>query len=251
MRKNSCLILLLMLGLALSGCGNEESVRGDIAVEEEAEISESEEASSVEEEASSVEEEVASVEEEVASVEEEAELSLGVSNGNVYESEFIGIGYHLDEGWSFYNDEQIRELNNATADLAGEEYQELMSNAEVVYDMFAIDADGLNNVNVNLEKKNPVQILAMDLSEVYENTMTVLGSTYENMGGTNFAYEVSNVDVAGEELVAAYVSVDINEVPVYQILFMKKCNGYLANVSVTTYFEDTTAQLLENFYWLD
>ena len=238
MRKNNLLILLLLLGLAVSGCGSEENVRGDITIEEDAEveISESEETA---------------IEEAETELAEEKELSLGVSNGNTYESEFIGIGYQLDEGWGFYTDEQIRELNNVTADLAGEEYQELLSDAEIVYDMFAIDADGLNNVNVNLEKKNLAQILAMDLSEVYENTMPVLESTYENMGGTNFAYEISTVDIAGEELVAAYVSVDINEVPVYQILFMKKCNGYLANVSITNYFEDTTARLLENFYWLD
>jgi len=40
---------------------------------------------------------------------QDMELSLGTVTGNKYESEFIGIGYTLPDGWEFYTDEEIKE----------------------------------------------------------------------------------------------------------------------------------------------
>lgn len=231
MKRISVLLMVLMLAVTAQGCGSEEDVRGTIT-------NEAEEAVMPEEEIS----------EEDAS---EAEFSMGNTDGTNYESSFIGLGYQLNEGWSFYTDEQIMELNNATADMAGEEYQELMSEATLIYDMFAADAEGLNNININLEKVNPVQLLALDLSQNFEAAVPTMETAYENMGYSNFVYEVSTAEIDGKEVDTLHITVSINDVNVYQTLFAVKCNGYLANVAVTTYFEDNTAQVLDRIYWVE
>ena len=239
MKKISVVLFALILASTVYGCGSEEDVRGEIT-------------STVEE--SSTEETVAT--EETAEVEdtteaEEKELELGATEGSVYENAFIGIGYQLPDGWTFYTDEQIMELNNATSEMAGEEYQQLMEEVSIIYDMFATDADGLNNININMEKGNPVQLLALDLAQNYEAAMSTMKSTYENMGYENFEYEIGTIDIDGEEVVSAHITVEINDVSVYQTLFAVKCNGYLANVAVTSYFDDITADILGNLYWID
>ena len=238
MRKRIILPFFLILTLMAVGCGKED-VRGDISNTADTEVSDVFEEKTEESAAT----------EEVEVVEEE--LALGSNDGNVYESKFIGIGYQLDEDWSFYTDEQIMELNNATADLAGEEYQEMLKDAEVVYDMFAVDENGLDNINVNLEKVNPIQLLALDIVRNYETVITMMQSAYENMGYSNFEYEICTINVDGKEVDAVRVSAEINDVQMYQVLFMKKCSGYAANIAVTTYFEDATAHVLDNIYWLD
>ena len=61
----------------------------------------------------------------------EKEFSLGETDGLVYENKFIGIGCTLEDNWSFYSDEEIMELNNYTADVAGEDYEKIMEGADL------------------------------------------------------------------------------------------------------------------------
>lgn len=73
---------------------------------------------------------------------------------------------------------------------------------------------------------------------------------YESMGFTNFGYEITTVEIGGEALDALYVTYEMDGVKVYQICFAVKCNGYLANVTATTHFEDLTRELVGRFYWV-
>ena len=222
MNRIVALLLCLMLVFSLSACMGEDALRGTIGTENsETETSET----------------------------EEIDLSFGAVEGNVYENDFIGIGCKLDDGWSFYSDEQIKELNNITADIAGEEYMDLMEDANIIYDMYAIDSTQLNNITINLEKVNPVQLLALDIAKNFELTVGTMKSTYENMGYTNFNYEITEVTVDGKKMDAMNITAEANGYTIYQCLTAKKCNGYLANIVVSTYINNTTADLLDNFYW--
>ena len=83
----------------------------------------------------------------------QAEFSIGTTTGNTYENEFLNLGCMLSTGWNFYTDAQIAELNNITTDTLGDDYKAQIANANIVYDMFAIDQTG-NNIYVILEKTN-------------------------------------------------------------------------------------------------
>ncbi len=237
MKRIIGVLLLLILTLAIVGCSVENTeIRGEYGNDSES-ISED-----ILNDTSDVTGETTS---------SEVEFSMGNVDGNVYESDFIGIGYKLDEGWSFYDDDQIKELNQLTVDLAGEDYEEIIKNATIVYDMYATDNDQLNNVTVNLEKAGALQIMAVDLEEVMKSTIPIFKSTFENMGYQNVNCETGSVEVDGETLTALHTVAEINGVNMYQTLFQKKCNGYIASIGVTTYFEDRVSNLIENFYWLD
>lgn len=183
--------------------------------------------------------------------EEGEDLSLGVNDGAVYESKFIGLGYALDEGWIFYNDDQIKELNNITSSLAGEEYEEIIKNATLIYDMYATDAEMLNNININLEKVDHIQLIALDIAANFELIAPTIKTSFENMGYTNFSYEIAKVTVDGVEMDAMKTTAEIQGIKMFQTMFQKKCNGYLANIAVTSFVTDSNAELIENFYWLE
>lgn len=189
--------------------------------------------------------------EEAVDIDEVLDFSLGKAEGTVYTNEFIGIGYNLDDGWSFYDEEKINQLNNLAVDMAGEELQKAMEDATMIYDMYATDAEGLNNVNINLEKIGAVQLAATDLKENFELNAPMMEEAFTNMGYTNYTYEIKSIVVNGETVDAMCNTADINGVTMYQTLFQKKCGEYLASMCVTTFVEDTTDDLLSNFFWLD
>ncbi len=184
-------------------------------------------------------------------VETEKEFSTGKVNGNVYKNEFIGISYTLDEGWSFYDEERIRETNEMAMDMAGEEYEKIIREADIVYDMCATDSDQLNNININLEKIDNIQLLSLDIAKNFEAIMPTLEETLTNMGCENISHRIDKIEVDGKMVDALFVTADINGVNMYQTLFQKKCNGYLANITVATFFEDITSDLIDNFRWID
>ena len=178
----------------------------------------------------------------------EQEFSLGSNDGAKYESKFLGLGCTLPEGWTFYDDAKIRELNKSTMDLAGDEYAELMKDAQVVYDMFASDAQGVNNVNVALEKVDRLQLAALDIKKNYDNLVPTLKQSFENMGYTDIQYEIAEVTVDGKKYPALNFTAKIGDAVMYQTSISKKCNGYLASIAITTYNENTVSDILGKFY---
>ena len=176
------------------------------------------------------------------------ELSLGVITGTKYENTFIGIGFDLPEGWSFYTDEQIKELNNIAGELAGQDYLDALKNATVIYDMMAASATQTDNIIVNLEKATSAQLNSLNLASNFEASFSLIKSSLENMGYQNVTHEVVTLTIDGQDFTAMNISATISGVTMYQTSIAIKCSGYLASLSVTTFDAAGTASLLENLY---
>lgn len=183
---------------------------------------------------------------------ESKEFALGIVDETGYKNEFLGLGYRLNDGWTLCSEEEIRLRNNVTAELVGEEYEELMKEAEVVLDMVAVDQDELNNINVSIAKADltPLEMLALDLKELYKQNLKELRTLYEEMGFQILDEEIIRISVDGKQLDAYRVTTENNGAKMFQVGFQRKCDGYFAAITVTTFFEDTTAQVLDNLYWL-
>lgn len=242
MKKIFAIALVLMMVLSLCACGgNDEPIRGEQI--------DNNSGSNVEPSMGEVTEDKA---QETEPEETEAEgLTLGVTSGLTYESEFIGIGCNLPEGWSFYTDEQIRQLNNIAIDASGEELQSLMENATVIYDMFASDPTGANNISVNMEKVNPIQLVALDLEQNLENSKSLLKTSFENMGCTDYSAEIGSITVEGVEFVCLNEVIEFPGTTLYQCLIPVKCSGYLANISLTANDEAILSELISYLYLVD
>lgn len=214
MKKLLALLLAVMMLISVTACGStasEDEIRGEQQTSDEA-------------------------------------YSAGAVDGLKYESSFIGIGCTLPDDWSFYTDEQIRELNNITTEVAGEEYEKLMQDAQIIYDMYAISSNQVDTINVNLEKVNSVALLALDMTEYYEQSVESIKTAYNNMGATSFDYTIGEVAIDGEKFVSLNVVAEINGTKLYQTAFAKKCSGYVANITVTSIDEATVKSIIDSFY---
>jgi hypothetical protein len=132
--------------------------------------------------------------------------------------------------------------------VAGEEYEKMMKEADLIYDMYAISGNQLDNININLEKINNSVLNNVVISSMLEETVPALKETYGNMGYTNIQTELSKVSIEGKEFTCLYVTGEINGLKMYQKLLPIKCNGYMANITITTYNQNTVDSLIENFY---
>ena len=104
---------------------------------------------------------------------------------------------------------------------------------------------------MNFEKVNPLQLILLDLNQNFKIVAPSLKAMFENMGYTDFTYEVSTLTIDGETFDCLNTSATISGITLYQTAFAIKCTGYLANITVTTYINDTRAELLDDFFILE
>lgn len=178
-------------------------------------------------------------------------FSLGRVEDDVYQNDFIGIGYQLDKYWSFYDEDQIKQLNSLAMEKAGEDIEETILDATIFYDMYATDNRQLNNITVSLEKIDATQLENMSIADNFAAVAPTAKEGLINMGYEDVNYELTTVEVDGQTLDALRTTSVISGMNMYQTVFQKKCDGYLASITITVYSEDTTAQLLENFFWTE
>lgn len=218
MRRILALLLVLVMAFSFTACKN-ENVRGEIKNDtSDAEVS------------------------------GEKEFSLGIANGNVYENKFIGIGCQLDDNWSFYDDEQIKQLNNLVTDAVGDELASQIENADIIYDMYAIHSNGMNNININLENVGLAYNTAVDIEEHFEKAMPSVKEALGNMGYANLNHELVTVKIGKKEFDAVKIISEINGIKMYQLQICIKSGKYLASITFATFNEDTTDEITECFY---
>ena len=183
---------------------------------------------------------------------EKKEYTRGIIRGSNFESSFIGMGLHLPDGWEFYDEEYMRALNNAAADLVGEDFEKLLKNANIIYEMMAADSvNGLDNININLEKLTAQQQKTLDVAENYDLILPTMKAMLENAGYTIGSMKITEVTVDGKVLPAMVTQAQAGELSMQQICFAFVCGEYLVNFTVTAYHEaDGAYAILDNFYFL-
>lgn len=217
LRKTGIALLLILTICMLSACGSDD-IRGSVSTNS-------------------------------ANTASEAELSLGVTTGQTYESKFIGIGCQLGENWTFYTDAQMKELNNLTADMVGEEYKEALKNTSVIYDMYATDPSAGYTINVNLENLSLVHQLALTEEAYVQAGLESIKGALESTGLTDVTCTAATFTLAGKEHHGVNISaMSPQGVPVYEAVVCLKTGGYMAIVTVFTSGENQTQALLSGFY---
>lgn len=177
----------------------------------------------------------------------EPELSMGKTTGGTYKSDFLGISCTIPEGWVFYTDEQILEMNNLTNDYLDKDVADALKNATLIYDMMATNLAEGGSISINLEKLSALQILSLDVKATLEGQIPAIKSAYENIGYTDINVQYQKVTVDGKQFDALKLSAKIqgNEFTVITFAFRK--GSYLANVSVGTLQTDKMQDLLGCF----
>ena len=125
-----------------------------------------------------------------------------------------------------------------------------MQEADLIYDMFAISDNQLDNINVNLEKMNKSALDSLVIEDVLKESILTIQDVFSNMGYTDLQAELDMVNIEGKNINCLYMSGKINDLKMYQKIFQIKCIGYLATITITTYEENTVDSIVEKFYFV-
>lgn len=222
MKRFLCLLLTLLMLFSFAGCmsGNSpDDVRGELTNDNQTENT----------------------------TEETPGFSMGNTESNLYKNDFLGVSFKLPEGWYFYTDEQILELNNIVGEVIDDEAAKQLANATVVYDMYAARQDQGCSVNINMEKLNLLQVATLDIKQTLEAQIDTIRSAYENMGYTDVKIQYEKVTVDGKEFDALRLTAKIQGIDFYGVSFAFRKSNYLANAFVGSLLEDKTADILGCF----
>ena len=184
---------------------------------------------------------------------EQKEFALGTITGNKYESEFLGLGAEFGANWTVYTKEQIMELNNIIVDtMNDEDIKEILSNADVVYDLYAMNMQDGQSVNIVLEPVDKLTALVTTQEQYISNALSgnIFESALEGMGYSNIQAEESTATFLSKERKSIRITAEINGVAFYEELVVIKQGNYFAVITVSSLLDDMTANLFSQFYSL-
>ncbi len=182
----------------------------------------------------------------------EAEQEIrGTIDGNTYRNEFIGLTIELDDSWTFYSDEQIAALYGLTVDRAGEDWANLIANSPIVYDMYAVAANQVDNININLEKSNALLLENFDISENFEKWSSTNKAAYENMGYSEIEMKIGTTEIDGQIFESMDVTASVGALQLHQTIIGFVCEDYIVSVSFTAMGESSIDDMLSCVSLLD
>lgn len=220
MKKFLCIILSVAMLLSLCGCvgsDDPEDIRGTVSGGSESQP------------------------------ESQPEFSMGESTDGTYTNDFLGIGCTLPEGWAFYTDAQMKELNNIVGDYLDENVKEQLQKATVIYDMCAQNQAEGSSVNVILEKLNVMQLVGLNIKTTLEAQIETIKSTYKNVGYTDVQVVYQKVTVGGKEFDGLKITAKLQDFDFSGVAFAFLKGEYLANVTVCSLNAEAVTELLGRF----
>jgi len=190
---------------------------------------------------------------------EENPLSLGRLEGGVYTNTYLGIVCELDSDWTYYSAEELQELPSATETmLEGSDLGELMAEYTQIMDMQAENVEDLTLINVVYTKlgvQDRILYLTMDDEQVVDSILAqsdMLIESYAQAGMSVQEMKKVAVPFLGEDRFAVWTSAEVQGVMYYILQISDYDVGeYGATITLGSYIEDRTGQLLELFYSLE
>ena len=187
---------------------------------------------------------------------EEKPVSLGRMDGGVYTNSYAGFGCTLDDSWTFYSAEELQALpENVNEVLKDTEIGDAMEGVEQITDMMAENMETFSSMNLLYQKMDAQTRLVhgMMSEESIADAMLAQSDTmiaaYAQAGMDVTSLEKVTVTFLGEERIALRTEGTMQDIPFYMVqVFDYNQGSYSITLTMTSYMEDKTADMLALFY---
>ena len=239
MKKTVLTLTALLLAAALlAGCGGEEPTPGVVSPVTEASATE---APATEPPA------------------EEKDVSIGRIEGGVYTNTYTGYGCTLDSSWVFYSAEELQEMPADTqAMFEGSEMEEYLKNAQQIMDMKADNVNTMASINVlyqKLDMQSRLTYAVMNDEQILDATLMskdLMIQSYEQAGIHVTSMDKEKATFLGEDRWVLRTEASVEGVPYYIVqVFDFRLGEYSVTMTLGSFVEDNTADLLAMFYKVD
>ena len=187
---------------------------------------------------------------------EENPVSLGRMDGGGYTNSYAGFGCTLDDSWTFYSAEELQALpENVNEVLKDTEIGDAMEGVEQITDMMAENMETFSSMNLLYQKMDAQTrlVYGMMSEESIADAMLAQSDTmiaaYAQAGMDVTSLEKVTVTFLGEERIALRTEGTMQDIPFYMVqVFDYNQGSYSITLTMTSYMEDKTADMLALFY---
>ena len=240
MKKTIALLLAALLAISLlAGCGSSQNVGGKI------------------EPLPGNKETAGATEEATESTGADNEVALGRMEGGVYTNPYAGYGCKLDTSWQFLTAEELQEIpENLQEILSGTAAGDALEKYATITDVQAENVTELTTFNVlyqKLDANMKLASLTMSEEDVIESVLATkdqMIQSYAQAGVEVATMEKVTVTFLGEKHTALKTTSTRQGVAYYTLQIMDYHLGgdYSVTLTVGSFVEDKTADLLKMFY---
>ena len=171
----------------------------------------------------------------------------GVITDSVYENKMLNLRIKLPSGWIFYNDEQIAEVNNITADmLSGTDAADFIGKNGQLMDMMITDVKG-NNANLIIQPK-PEGLDRYTDEQIFTLSEESFKSYLSDAGMDLTVYEPLTMNVGGQDRSVLHMILSINgtEIEEYQLRY-RNDSDYMGILTVAIQDGSDVQPILDGF----
>lgn len=164
----------------------------------------------------------------------EPAFEIGTVEGNAYTNKFFGVEYALPEGFSFYNDDQLAEMNAAIVKTNNDQtVSETFKSGNAFFDMAAA-ADNDPNVSVVIQIAGP-DAEAIDEAGYFEVCRDKIIDQLNDAGIIVKSAETGTYTnrKTGDEFTAIKLANEAQGAPMYQKIICIKAGDYFMNITAT------------------
>lgn len=187
--------------------------------------------------------------------EDAPEFSIGVNTGNKWENSYLGLGCELGEEFTFYDDDEIEELNRNTmaslGETLGDDYLESIKDLDFFYDMYVTTEDASSTINVMIENHSALELVGFDAKKTIEQSLPSLKTSYEGMGYTNVQVSATTLTLAGKTFQAAKLTADFDDVTATAYSAMGRVGNHLYSIAIFSFDPVKLEELIDSFYVVD
>ena len=166
-----------------------------------------------------------------------------------YVNEFFGVKFTLPEGFSFYDEGQMAELNKSIGEQqADEDVVKALDSGQAFFDMAAADANG-TTVNAVIAHAGTPDVQALDATAYLEYAKAGLESQLASAGAELKDAQIGTYKNAktGDEFAYMDVRFEMQGAAMYEELACLKADDYFMTISATAQDKAELGQVLENF----
>lgn len=144
----------------------------------------------------------------------------GTLETDAYVNSYLKLRIARPEGWTFYTEEQIAQVNNTTAALFEKtDIADMIAKSGQMMDMMMSDISG-NSMNLIIQP-NQAALASYSDEQVFQLSEQAMKAQFESAGMSISTFEPKTVQVGGQERTALHLIMNANgaEVEEYQIWF--------------------------------
>ncbi len=180
---------------------------------------------------------------------------LGNTTTTTYTNSYYGIKFTApNENWYIATDSELAQvMGMATSTIDDEAILETLQNSGFVMDLYALDTSEsessiiFDNINITIEDIGKMYGVLMSEQELAESTLEASKQTLQAQGWTDIEMEITEAVFAGIPRVCMESSSTKDGTTMYQKQVYLKKESYIACVTVASFGDDRTDQMLAAF----